>query len=847
VKRVLLAALLLAIPVVATPAPSGVVEAAPQTTAADTPDAIMLVVDTSGSMNDDDGTGRTKLVGAKRALQNLIGALAGGPRFGLRAYPDPATAGDPDCNEGRQVFPLVKVAKGRETQLNEDVRGLHAVGGTPTAAALKAAARDLRASSVQSAMIVLISDGESNCNVSPCDVAKSIEQSGIDVTVNTVGFQISDAGRTELSCVADATGGRYVDVTSSDQLANEITAITTGALELTLDYQAHVDTIAGSKETPDAINITATVKSTGSQSATNAVLRLQFSSTNSPTVLNPVRRLGNLASPSSTDVSWSFRAPADFNNRTVEFTVEATADNALKVDKDGAIVLRGEVELSDAGPILKGKQRVVILGDSYSAGEGAGTYTKATDLDDNACHRSPLTYGAALFEHLPTNLACSGAVTHDYWYANTGNKREPRQATQLAALAQRPDLVLASFGGNDIGFKSIIIKCLSVGDCQTLRQTTIVPCSTPGATGGGGRGGCKLQGPTFETEVTQRIDKLAPALEDVYRSMDRIVNGADPLNPAWGPGPGTSGKAIVPIVVMPYPLITPRLDGFADVVETQCSDLFSNKEWAFVTRVNTMLNVKVKEAVDALRAEGRPIYLAEPVQQAFQPDHTVCDAEPFANFLDISNTIVFGADFLTRLGSESIPSYADARKVTAAFHPNAAGYKAMTAGLARWSQEFDEPVTRTVKETDPLLLKPVDITPAATWTVSNAALGQLDAQAGNSYLLNLNTFDPGTMVEVSVNSEPTYLGRFPSTSTTAVITLPDTMPRGNHTLVLEGVQDKEVVQFRVPLVIHLDEPWYVRWIVPILGSCLLVVLVGSVLLLRSRRRYRRYVRYQGSA
>lgn len=797
----------------------------------DGPPAIMLVVDTSGSMAEDDGTGRIKIVGAKRALQTLIGALRDGPRVGMRTYPAP----DSDCNSGREVFGLQQITTANEVGIGQKIRSLQAVGGTPTALALQAAADTLR--DVKGAMIVLVSDGESNCDQSPCDVAKAIEATGIDITVNTIGFQISEAGREELTCVAESTGGSYVDVDETDDLVDEIGAITTGSLTVALRFRPQIDAVAGSGDA-DAVEITAEVTSRGEQAAQNTVLRLRFDAADSPTVLNPVRPLGNLPSPGTHTVTWSFRPPADFRSHTVDFVVEATADNAIPVERTGSIVLRGTVEPGDAGPVLAGREHVVILGDSYSSGEGAGSYVQGTDTKGNDCHRSPDTYGRALFTTLPTNLACSGAVARDYWRPNGDDDGQLAQRVLLGNLPQRPDLVIGSFGGNDIGFAGIITKCLAPQNCDTLSAPVVVPCNTRDARPTGTVGMCTVEGPTFHDEVMAKIQNLPSSLESLWRDVDDVVNGRGFVNSSW-PAPDPADDQ-TPIVVMPYPLIVPGAEGYDDMLHQQCSSWFSYSEWKFIVEITGALNAAIGEAVSTLQAEGRPVFFATDVRDAFQPDHTVCDAEPFANFLDLDEAALGKSDeWVQWLYFGLLPDDPDARKINEAFHPNADGYRAETAALAAWSRSLGDPDLSWSPDPDELVLHPITVDPIATWTVDPSDLGQLAGAAGESYRVNLRGFDEGSAVTVWVHSSPVLLGRFRADGSEAVVALPGDLPRGSHSLELEGLIDGVPTTVRVPLTIHLVEPWYVRWNLLLGGvalGCCVAAALGTWLVRRKLRR-----------
>ena len=108
-----------------------------------------------------------------------------------------------------------------------------------------------------------------------------------------------------------------------------------------------------------------------------------------------------------------------------------------------------------------GTLSILVLGDSYSAGNGAGAYSGPA-----TCRRSSANY-ARQFEQLveatpggtPTtvlNQACSGAVTADI------TKGRGNRPAQLDAVDGNEDLILLTIGGNDVGFSSVVASCLIV-------------------------------------------------------------------------------------------------------------------------------------------------------------------------------------------------------------------------------------------------------------------------------------------------------------------------------------------------------------------------------------------------
>ena len=56
----------------------------------------------------------------------------------------------------------------------------------------------------------------------PCQVAAQLKQQGVDLVVNTVGFQVDDTARAQLECIAQATGGEYRDVQNAGDLGEQL-------------------------------------------------------------------------------------------------------------------------------------------------------------------------------------------------------------------------------------------------------------------------------------------------------------------------------------------------------------------------------------------------------------------------------------------------------------------------------------------------------------------------------------------------------------------------------------------------------------------------------------------------
>src|SRR5690606_3421507 len=168
----------------------------------------VLVLDASGSMNEQID-GQTKLKIAQDAVGALVGKWDAKVPLGLTAYGHQGTG----CTD---IQTLVPVAAPVSSSFMTQVNGLVAKGKTPLTDAVIAAAEQLDYENNQ-ATIILVSDGEETCGGDPCEMARVLEEKGIDLTVHVVGFSVT-GDDSRLSCIATNTGGQYKKVEDAAEL-----------------------------------------------------------------------------------------------------------------------------------------------------------------------------------------------------------------------------------------------------------------------------------------------------------------------------------------------------------------------------------------------------------------------------------------------------------------------------------------------------------------------------------------------------------------------------------------------------------------------------------------------------
>jgi len=231
---------LVAVLVLLTAAASSAATKSRQAPSAEPTVPVMVVLDASGSMNQEDAPG-PRIDAAKAAVNSLIDSLPRQAQVGLQVYGTGTGSTDAERTAGcTDIKTLVPVGPLDANALKSQVNSVVAAGYTPIGNALRAAADALPNEGPRS--IVLVSDGEDTCAPpTPCDVAGELHQQGLELIIHTVGFKVDAAAREQLSCIAQATGGTYSDAADAGQL--------TQALAIKVDYATAGYTTVGAPVT----------------------------------------------------------------------------------------------------------------------------------------------------------------------------------------------------------------------------------------------------------------------------------------------------------------------------------------------------------------------------------------------------------------------------------------------------------------------------------------------------------------------------------------------------------------------------------------------------------------------
>lgn len=178
-------------------------------------DGTMIVLDGSGSMwGQIDGTPKIEI--ARDAIGRMLADWPTGRQLGLMAY---GHRREGDCDDIETLMPLGPLDSDVvESALND----ITPRGKTPVGASVRAAAETVG----QNGSVVVVTDGLENCGADLCALGEELAASKSGFTAHLIGFDVEDA-EGQLACLADATGGRYIQASDAASLTGALQQVST--------------------------------------------------------------------------------------------------------------------------------------------------------------------------------------------------------------------------------------------------------------------------------------------------------------------------------------------------------------------------------------------------------------------------------------------------------------------------------------------------------------------------------------------------------------------------------------------------------------------------------------------
>ncbi len=178
-------------------------------------DKAMIVLDASGSMwGQIDGEAKISI--ARRVLKDVLGGSDADLALGLMAY------GHRQKGQCSDIEVVLAPKAGNGAAIAAAATKLNPLGKTPLSASVQQAAELLKYTE-EKATVILVTDGIETCKADPCALGEALETAGIDFTAHVVGFGLSAVEGQQVACLAQATGGLYVQADDADALSEALT------------------------------------------------------------------------------------------------------------------------------------------------------------------------------------------------------------------------------------------------------------------------------------------------------------------------------------------------------------------------------------------------------------------------------------------------------------------------------------------------------------------------------------------------------------------------------------------------------------------------------------------------
>ncbi|TFD59854.1 VWA domain-containing protein [Cryobacterium suzukii] len=719
---------------------------------------LLVVVDISGSMMGE------RIEKAQGALTELVMDQPLGAEVGIWTY---GGSCDEPGDYAIEVAPVVGTG-----DLVSEIHGFTAGGGTPTAEALLAATAQLQEDGHTGATVALVSDGESGCG-DPCEAAAQIRAQGFDLQVQTVGFQTSGLGETELKCIADETDGTYTSVDDVDALADKLSELGRASIDLTV---AAGDTILANQ----AQNVDVTVTNPSGRDAADITVALTFPSGDLVPLVSPSPQLlfGNLPPGASTTQSVQLYSAVQNAIGSTDYRVIAWGPEVDAVIVEGSYeTLQQRTEPIEPGPILADAAAsdypAALVGDGLaSSGPDTACRSDGDAGDDSAAAGYAVALAASTD---PIVLACAATSGNNL----LGSQVPSGADNQLERLAAEPAVseVVVSVGAADVGLDALLALCASSG--------------------------CALDDQAVRTVIgkAQELD-LGP----VYRSIWATVNTA--------PAREARGGAHAPVIVTAYPQL------FSSDRGIDCTTEWGRAEARVGHTVIAYLNASLETAALRVAADGYEVYYVAGPEDALQPNHTLCDDDSFVTVTD-EGQLAPNADGFAAIGDAMLLWSQNRARVepTASALASAERYAVQAPG-------FRKSVGRAVAGlANPTKLAELGVSGPAV----HVSPGQQVHVTGSGYL-------PGSPVVVTLSGDPSILGTARADAAgraelTAIV--PQQTALGTATLAMNGAAatglELELVrELRIGALVPV-------WIVATVFGGLLLLLAAIGLAMFARR------------
>ncbi|MCB1120653.1 MAG: VWA domain-containing protein [Verrucomicrobiae bacterium] len=181
----------------------------------------LIILDASNSMSGyKKGTMKMRI--AQQVINDLVTSMPQNIDLGLVVYGHRKKS---DCEDIELMFPPGAVDR---KSFIDKVNRIRANGKTPLTNSLHFAADTMKEYANGGGSVILLTDGLETCEGDPCEAVAALAASGINLTVHVVAFDLRADQASQLECIANASGGQFLNAEDASGLLEAMTvAITT--------------------------------------------------------------------------------------------------------------------------------------------------------------------------------------------------------------------------------------------------------------------------------------------------------------------------------------------------------------------------------------------------------------------------------------------------------------------------------------------------------------------------------------------------------------------------------------------------------------------------------------------
>ncbi|HWJ75259.1 MAG TPA: VWA domain-containing protein [Kaistia sp.] len=179
-------------------------------------DNAMLVIDSSASMAGKLGRDRKADLVAD-AVASAVTDFPTEAKIGMLAF---GNVSKTSCSDAAVV---VKPQQNGNDAVAQAAAALVPRGKAPLAVAIERAANALDYRKERATIVVFVDKIEA-CDADPCVLAESLKQKARDLTIEVIGLGLDDADSASVACIAEKTGGKFLNAKDGTDLGGGLTA-----------------------------------------------------------------------------------------------------------------------------------------------------------------------------------------------------------------------------------------------------------------------------------------------------------------------------------------------------------------------------------------------------------------------------------------------------------------------------------------------------------------------------------------------------------------------------------------------------------------------------------------------